>query len=115
MLVVKTTVDPMGKYPNASGEQIFLACGQVPVWLNDLNNPDHESIKSIFSRFYVFGVFETKGGIVDEEGVYKYPNDPDLYPLIKMERGNEIVYQYRSGLVSIIDVETGNSFVTRMD
>ena len=51
--------------------------------------------------------------------IYRYKDidggeDPDLYPLAKIERGDETFYQYQYGLVAIVQKD-GSSFCTRMD
>lgn len=109
----KIIFDPLNKFDNASEQDIIQACGYIPGWTVNKDYSD-DSLKDALDKQYGFGLFEDNIARVDEEGKYIYPGDQDFYPLIKITRNEEILYQYQYGLVAIIDKE-GNSFCTRMD
>jgi len=109
--------DPLNTYPNADPEYILECLGYIPSFiLTALEEP-----KSTFSQdimeVYGFGGAPMTGGEIQQDGVYTYPKDPDLYPLaiLETERGDVICYRY--GITAII--EKGESYdsatVYRMD
>ena len=75
-----------------------------------------ETMRQALKRNYsaVSGMYPMTGGEINEEGIYKYPEDPDLVPLIKCIDGEETVYMYSYGIVAVVH-EGKETFVTRMD
>jgi len=109
---VKIYVDPLGKFPEVPMMNILNACGFIPEWL--INEPVAEPIMDMLNRVYPYGIPMMSGGTIEKDGVHKYPNDPDLYPLIKVERGDDVIYQYEHAIVAIV-FESGAYYITRMD
>ena len=54
------------------------------------------------------------GAKINERGIFIYPGDPPFYPILKIERNGETIYQYQHSFVAIIDHD-GNTIVTRCD
>lgn len=112
-MTIKVKYDPLNKFSEHSEYEIHNSLGFIPGWaLNEeyLFKP----LKEALDDQYGFGLFEMKGGEITKDGIYKYPRDPELYPLIKIIRHDEILYQYLYGIVAIVQKD-GSSFVTRMD
>ena len=87
--------------------------GFIPSWLD---NPvlRGESAKEALEKQYIYGsMYENEESTVSSDGTMSYPGDPDLYPLVKTYRGEEVIYIYHYGLVSI--VSKSGFFCTRMD
>ena len=106
-------IDPSKKFENLNKSDLMMSLGYIPGWV--VNQEFFEKpLKEALDLQYGFGMFEMTGGEVTEDGVYKYPQDPDLYPLIKITRGEETLYQYQYGIVAIVQKD-GSAFVTRMD
>jgi hypothetical protein len=108
------TLDPLDQYKDYTVPQMAEWLGFLPGWVI---NPAHqaEPLAEALKNQYGFGpLTEMKGGYVDEAGVYHYPDDEDLYPLVAIERGWEMFYQYPYAIVAI-RAGTGETFVTRMD
>ncbi len=101
------------QYNSVSDCVYYNTLGLIPDWLSNDNYSELTATKAL-SEQYVFGINEIKESIVTEDGIMKYPGDPDLYPIAKITRKEEVVYQYWYGIIAIIDKD-GNSFVTRMD
>ena len=64
---------------------------------------------------YPYGMHEMTPCEVDPQGVMSFPGDPDLYPLIAMERGDEVLYIYQHEIVAFVNPVAKTSYVTRMD
>lgn len=105
-------IDPLDKY-NAPDEQLLEACGLLPYWVVDDRYMDLP-LKEALDKQYQFGLYEITGGKVDSLGIYKYPEDPELYPILVIVRKDETFFQYPYGMVAIVQ-EDGSSFVCRMD
>lgn len=74
----------------------------------------HLDFKEMFHHWYKWGIYPIDGTYVNSEGIWKCPGDPDLYPAVKLERGDEICYFYQHALVAWFDSD-GKLFATRMD
>jgi hypothetical protein len=103
-------VDPTDHFSDVEPEYLVDACGLIPYWI-DVTTED--SFQKQVDDNYGFGLFEMKGGEVDANGVYRYPEDPDLFPLVKWERDGEVAYMYQYAIMSFI--KDGEVFVTRVD
>ena len=105
------TLDPCGVYPN---EQLLERCGYIPNWA--LRAHFGESMAEAIERQYPYYGGQLKGGDITGEGVYTYPEDPDLYPYIKIENPEtfETLYQYPYGIVVITHPER-KTWVSRCD
>jgi len=68
----------------------------------------------IFKKHYGFPIHEMDGEIT-MSGVYEYPNDPPMPPLIAVKSQTEIMRQYEHAIVSIVNLDTNETFITRMD
>ena len=61
---------------------------------------------------YGFPLYAMTGGRL-VEGVYKYPGDPDLYPLVTLELHGCTYHQYDYGIVAVVTEDSTSIF--RMD
>jgi hypothetical protein len=115
MLKTKVTLDPCAEFTTTSDNDIAETCGILPYWIINETN-EKLTMLEIFNEQYSFGVHEMTGGTINTEtGVYSYPEDPDLIPLIKLEKQGETMYQYHYGIVAIVNDTTDETFVTRLD
>lgn len=106
------TKDPLNKFNYLDDSMIMEMCGLIPLWAS---NPEYAtvSLREALDMQYGFGLFAMKGGAVTDDGVFKYPDDPDLYPLLRIKRFGEVLYQYEFSIVAIVHNE--GTLVTRMD
>ncbi len=109
----KYMIDPLNKYPHVSEENLIATLGFIPGWALNSEFED-KPLKEALDVQYGFGLYEMTGSTIEEDGTWKYPEDPDLFPILELKRGNETLYQYEHGLVAIVQ-EDGSSFCTRMD
>jgi hypothetical protein len=110
---VSLTFDPLNKYP--ADADLQEACGLLPIFAMD---PEyiHLPLREAMEIQYGFGpLMEMKGGTVTGTYAYLSPGDPPLYPYVIITRGNEVFVEYPYGIVALIDQQTGDTFVTRMD
>ena len=95
-------IDPTSHYSDNKPEVLAEACGIVPAFFQHENTP--KTIKQLLQEacgYYGFPASESDGGNVDELGVYRYPSDPELYPLMQSLVCGIMVNIYEYGLVSI--------------
>lgn len=109
---IDVNLDPLGHYKHVDIGTLTDSLGMLPGWVM---NPDYDGIplRQALDEQYGFGLHEMIGGEVDASGIYRYPEDPDLYPLLEIKRGEETFYQYPYAIVAIRGPE--GVFVTRMD
>ena len=107
-------IDPLEKYAGViSQRDIISMCGFIPEWVAYEDNQDL-SFMEVFKKEYQFGFLGDLNATITKDGVWKYEGDPDLYPLIKIEKENETMYQYNYGLVSVVNKD-GTTHTIRMD
>jgi hypothetical protein len=105
------TMDPTDKYKSIPVDRLVDACGVLIAWA--WNAVVAENPRKTFTGCYAFGCTEMTGGVVNVDGVYKFPHDPALHPIASISYGNATVYIYEYSIVAV--VVDGVSFVTRMD
>jgi len=134
---IEITTDPLNHFhtgwPSFKSE-IMQACGAIPIWAIEwatvrMTDSMEITLADFLGKAYKFGMYPMSGTIA-EDGVYLYPEDPPLYPLLKMNfveptnskmhhvekehSSNKVMlYQYLHAIVAII--EKGNTLVVRMD
>lgn len=112
---LRAEVDPTGKWPNLAEVDLLESLGILPHWAT--NKKDDEGFAEAFERQYPFWCGRTDSGktYITEEGIYQYPEDPDLAPILMLHSDDEVVYFYRYALVAIVNKLNDDVFVTRMD
>lgn len=111
---ISYSVDPTNNFLRTPNEDLLEACGFIPHWVV---SPEFQELplQEALEIQYGFGsLIEMTGSKINENGVMSYPGDPDLYPLIRINRGDEIFYQYQYGIVAFINKDK-DVFITRMD
>jgi hypothetical protein len=106
--------DPTNNFKHVKESVLMEHMGFIPKFIMQaLDRPDTSLAQGMLDA-YGFGSPPMTGGVVKEDGVYSYPEDPDLHPLVKLvtERGTVYVYQY--GIVSILETNKP-TIVYRMD
>jgi len=116
-----TTIDPTGWFreKKVPSNKLLDVMGLIPefVFQTAREAPEDASeAMDLMVRIYGFGDYRFTGGFtVSPEGVYSYPEDPDLYPACSFKLGDSdieiLVYQY--AMVCIRDKDT--TIMTRMD
>jgi hypothetical protein len=113
-----TTIDPLNKFPNVDPMQISAMCGFLPSWIyetelmHDTNND--VTMKDRLIANYPFYMGEMNGGELTNDGVYKYPGDEDLFPLVRFSFNGELCFIFQYSMVGTISKD-GSTWVTRMD
>lgn len=115
MANIHASVDPLYKHvpEGRSADSIIEEVGLIWAWSK--TKETGRWFKDHFDEQYGFGLFEMKGGQVLDNGIYKYPEDPDLYPLLRVDDEDETVFVYPYGIVAIRNKTTRDTFVCRMD
>ena len=79
-----------------------------------LSETDPATLRTQMTEGYGMPVSEIDGGTVSAAGVYRFPGDPDLYPMALLARDEEQVYIYAYGIVAFVSPDCP-TWVTRMD
>ena len=109
------TIDPNDYYTDVNHHKIV---GRCQVIINWALNPSY--VKSPFKTAvldqYLYGANFCMGGIIDHNGVYRYPGDPPLNPLLKITRNDDILYFYEADIIAMKDAnQEGGYYITRVD
>ena len=114
---LRVIIDPTNHY-DVDEHALVEACGFLPLWAvhHELfNMPVKDAMEYAYRKQAgVPELFPMTGGQVDENGVYHYPEDPDLNPLMKIERMDETMWIYPYGIVCFENFDD-STFITRMD
>ena len=116
--MMKVNYDPLGKYPTASQKQLSEACGLLPYWVAEwetlVRPTSDETLKSWLDKRYRFGMYELEKSVIEDDGTYKYPGDPDMAPFLSIDLGEYgVFYQYPHAIAAVPTPD--GYFVTRMD
>lgn len=114
--MIQIIIDPKNMY---HGRELEIArqARQAEIVINWVLNPafKNQSMLDTIKQQYLFGWFPLDGATI-EDGVMKYPGDPDLYPLLYVQKGNfedEHFYFYKSDFIAI--KTKGKYEITRID
>ena len=102
--------DPLGKYPGIPKARLADACGLLPHFVLT----DDAPILANLEACYQFGIHENQRAMIDPDGMYHYPGDPDMAPFAVVRKGTERMFIYPNGVVAILG-DDGSAFVTRLD
>ena len=111
----RITIDPTDYYTDNNHHKIIAYCQTVISWAI---NPSFvkTSFKAGVLQQYLYGANFNMGGIIDSNGIYKYPDDPPLHPLLKIERNNDCLYFYEHDIIALKDANSTSGFyITRVD
>jgi hypothetical protein len=115
MMVI--TTDPKNYYSQKNKSDYYIIT-HSQIIINWVFNPTYknESLLDTIKEQYAFGWHPMKGCII-EDGIMKYPGDPDFYPLLYIQKGpvenNDHLFFYKSDFIAI---SKGNTYeVARVD
>lgn len=91
--------------------QAVALCGLPLAWASRWDGTG--LLKDLLAAYYGFPMLEISGGTIGADGLYSYPEDPDLQPLAKIEFESCVYWQYDYGIVAI--VSESETYITRMD
>ena len=96
--------------------QVVEALGLLPYWIGEHNLLGNtNNLVQFMTEKYGFGeLFEFKGGEILEDGIYRYPEDPDLPWVGRMNTKFGYVYFYEYAMIALPQGD-GTYFITRMD
>ena len=104
---VSVVIDPNNVYPDHRASVIFESLGLIPHFF--MSAATEYDILDAMCQEYGFGRHEFNGFSIAEDGTLSYPGDPDLHPLAKFTRDDDVVYQYNYGIINV------NGIIVRMD
>jgi hypothetical protein len=117
---IELQADPTGHYVKSHGmEKVLRGCVEgCGLLLDFMRGPKDTLAENMVENYQFFGGWtgDTQGEVVD--GVFKYPQDPDLYPYMKAQRveGNkDIIYIYPHAVVCVVGEDGKLVKRTRMD
>lgn len=116
---MKATLDPTSAFKGVSRDKLIGALGLIPQFgaMAFLEHPEgsSEDIYGSMVSAYGFGDMRHTGGSVSPEGVYSYPEDPELPPLVVLQQEGSPtkVYVYQHAIIAVVDSD--NTIFSRMD
>ena len=122
---VMVHIDPNSNFKGVENTALFEATGLIPMFVVEtvVYGPEPTGAKEFMAcmdKAYGFQIGDYDmladgKGKVDGDGVYSYPEDPDLHPLVLMETQKGMrVYIYQYGLVAVRDLDN-KTVMKRMD
>ena len=106
-------IDPLSVYSHISNEDLVYMLGYLPGWAENKEYFDLPFVEAMDAQ-YGFGLHKIDKATIKENGLFKYPEDPDQEPLVKITRGDEYMYIYPYSIVAFVNAN-GSTFATRMD
>ena len=106
-------LDPLKKYNPVLDSQLIEGLGILPLWLAQGKQLGEDAKTALTRRYQFYTGCDIEGGRIDAEGVYRYPGDPPLYPVMKVSDEKETVYFYPYAIVAVVNEE--GTWITRMD
>lgn len=87
--------------------------GLVPYWFD---SEDKRTVRELIETYYQHGggFRNIDGCTMAENQTIKYPGDPRMKPLAKMQHGDELVLMYDYAILAIVQPD-GTFQVTRVD
>jgi hypothetical protein len=114
---IAAKVDPTSHFKGVPQSRLVEALGIVPSFVAyaavEAPEVTARAVLDAMAEAYGFYMGDMEGGTVDAEGVYQYPDDPPLYPLVRWKLDDVTVYMYQYAIVAVQDKDT--TIVTRMD
>lgn len=112
-------IDPHAYFipKGATVTRIQGACGCLPSWVVQALQQDAVSVPKAVECLYGFPSppFGSKADI-DEDGLHRYPGDPDMHPLMAIIRPSDSykVFIYQSAIIAFCEKDK-EPHITRMD
>ncbi len=110
------------KYPDMTTNQLMAWGGLIPLWVIEWNlrkamGVDVTLFDHLDTQYEARAGLGIKGrdmnGVIDKEGIYRYPNDPPMPPFMTWETEAGTVYFYP---YSVMGIPKDDSYtVVRMD
>jgi len=108
---VQWVLDPNKKFGHMTDQELADSLGLIPTFIE---LEDEDVITAALNR-YQFGGPSMKGGTVDSNGVYLFPEDPPLEPYATCMAGGKTIYVYAYGMISFVDIITKETVTYRFD
>lgn len=104
MKTITLTIDPLDKHPDLEQEHLMYLLANVPNWLSTYDaTKEARPLHEYMADCYGYGGSPMTGGTITIAGVYKYPDDPELYPLAYLRCGEHTVIAYPHEIFAIIE------------
>ena len=109
---LEAVLDPTGEHykNNITMKSIVDACGILLTWAAD---DTYDNFKDRMEKNYdYFDSWRTTTDL-DQYGIYKYPEDPPMYPLVSMKLNGDTMFFLPHQMVAI--VLPGTTIISRFD
>ena len=102
-------------FPDVNPGLLEDMLGVLPYWVGEyvVLGTDMDIVRFMTERYGFGELWQFKGEVL-EDGTYRYPEDPDLPYVAKMNTPNGYVYFYQYAMLAL-PLPNGEYFVTRMD
>jgi hypothetical protein len=119
MNTMTVDIDPTDSFKGIKPKKLLEATGLLSHFALDVAYSTPESVQEAFSMLmdcygYGMGQDGVTDATVSPEGVYSYPEDPDLYPLVAFGLTEDIIfYVYQYAICAVTDGT--DTLMMRMD
>lgn len=110
---VEVTIDPLKKFNKVPRWALYEATGLIPYFIMEAPaKGDTQQVAQVLLECYGFGMpqsynmMDDEAASLDTEGVYRYTEDEDMYPLVQFDLEHTTIYVYQYGLVAVVDAQT---------
>lgn len=103
-------VDPTSHFEGAPLDYLSGLIGIIPTFIFDDPN-----VVDMAVDHYGMPSTPISGGTFADNGVYSYPEDPDLFPVAACIAGGKKIFIYRYGLIAFIDLWPEATVMYRFD
>ena len=109
------TLDPLHHYEKQESRWFVDTLGFLPIILLDsMGKNFHDRAESGYADTAGCPVYWNQDAKITDDGIYQYPEDPDLYPVAKFETGDQVAYAYEYGFIACQN-ESGDWINARLD
>lgn len=105
--------DPLNSYSHMSPQEIFETCGILPHWVAQWEASGLPDLPNYMQKCYGYETSHLEGATITPEGMFQFPGDPDLPPMIRIDLEGTTYFQYPYALLAIRTQDS--TFITRMD
>lgn len=109
--IAQQMTDPLDKFPTATDASLIAACGLILGWAREaiaeayLDEVPPSSVAALLTSRYAYPTHDyyNEKCSINADGVYSYPDDPDMYPMVKIHSPEVgvTIFIYQHSLVAV--------------
>ena len=108
MITINVSCDPLGHFPGCTDRAVEAAVGLLPQIARDayrMLDTEDVTAEDALGYAYGYGVFPMPTDNWKGDGIWRYPGDPDLYPIARINvsglKEELVMWVYSHSLVAV--------------